>query len=298
MSTGATERRRRAPRARPTGAGVPARREQRASRATGDRAEAWREARLARSRFGIVYDVHGPRVRLGVVWFVVALGALYLGTWALAALVGGVAAVAALQASRELRAPWRTPHRVVAAGFGVALPLAAAAGTGLAGAVTLVLTAAAVVVAATRPSRGGPLVDAGATVRAGLFVGLAAASVVLLAREEIGAAVTLVLLVSAYEVGDFLVGSGAANVIEGPAAGFVSVGVATAWMALVQPPPFQGGVVWVYGALVVLLAPVGQVLASAILPRAGAPAPALRRLDSYLVTAPVWLVAVWSGLTG
>jgi hypothetical protein len=229
---------------------------------------------------------------------VAVLVALALGVWATAALLGGVAAVAALQTSRTLRAPWRHPHRGVAAGFGALVPLAAAVGAGLAGLVTLALTAAAVVVGVARPSRGGALVDAGATVRAGVVVGAAAAAVVLLARAEIGAAVTLVVLVSAYDTGDFLVGSGAANVVEGPAAGFVAVGVATAWMALVQPPPFPGGVVWVYGALVVLLAPVGQVLASAILPRAGAPAPALRRLDAYLVTAPVWLVAVSSGLTG
>ncbi|HSL57708.1 MAG TPA: hypothetical protein VK866_07695 [Acidimicrobiales bacterium] len=237
-------------------------------------------------------------MRLGVVWFVVATGAFVVGVPAFAVLVGAIAAVAALQTSRALRAPWRRPHPAVAAAFGAVLPLAALLGTALTGLAVLVLTGAAVAVAGTQPSRGGPLADAGATVRAGLFVGLAAAALVLLARAEIGAAVTLVLLVSAYEVGDYIVGSGAANVVEGPAAGFVSVGVATAWMALVQPPPFEGGVVWVFGALVVLLAPVGQVLASAILPRAGAPAPALRRLDSYLVTAPVWLVAIWSGLSG
>ena len=41
-----------------------------------------------------------------------------------------------------------------------------------------------------------------------------------------------------------------------------------------------------------LCCPLGQLVASALLPRGNAWAPALRRLDSYLVAAPLWLVLV------
>ncbi len=44
--------------------------------------------------------------------------------------------------------------------------------------------------------------------------------------------------------------------------------------------------------ITMLAAPLGQLLASAILPRAGAPASGLRRLDSLLLAAPIWAYSV------
>ena len=49
---------------------------------------------------------------------------------------------------------------------------------------------------------------------------------------------------------------------------------------------------WVLLGLVAVLAPMGQLFASALLPAAGAPASSLRRLDSLLLAAPVWCVGV------
>ncbi|QGG93778.1 hypothetical protein [Actinomarinicola tropica] len=258
----------------------------------------YRLRQLETSRFGIVYDIDGPRVRLGVLWFFVALGCLYLGIAAVAVLFAAVAALAAAQTATVLRTKWRRPDRAVAAGVAGVVPLAAALGTGLAGAALVVATLVAVGLAVARPQKGSdPLVDAGAVVRASLAVGLAAASVVLLYRVDIGAAVTIVLLVSAYEVGDFLVGTGAANQVEGPVSGILLMAVLTAALSvLVPPPPFEGSAIWLFAAVVAVGAPLGQVLASAILPRAGAPARALRRLDSYLVAAPAWLVLMWGEL--
>lgn len=258
----------------------------------------YRLRQLETSRFGIVYDIDGPRVRLGVAWFLVAMGCLYLGIAAIAVLFGAVAALAAAQTATVLRTRWRRPDRAVAAGVAGVIPLAAAVGVGLAGAALVVATLVAVGLAVARSQKGSdPLVDAGAVVRSGLAVGLAAASVVLLYRVDIGAAVTIVLLVSAYEVGDYLVGSGAANQVEGPVSGVLLLVMVTAALAvLVPPPPFEGPAIWLFAAVVVVSAPMGQVLASAILPRAGAPARALRRLDSYLVAAPVWLVLMWADL--
>ncbi len=41
-----------------------------------------------------------------------------------------------------------------------------------------------------------------------------------------------------------------------------------------------------------LLAPAGQLVASALLPSATTPASGLRRLDSLLLAAPVWVWGV------
>jgi hypothetical protein len=105
-----------------------------------------------------------------------------------------------------------------------------------------------------------------------------------------GALVSLVLLISAYEMGDFLVGSGAANAFEGPLAGFVAMGAVTFLLFLVQPSPFDGPTVLVFSVVAALCAVGGQRFASALLPRGNAWAPALRRLDSYLLSAPMWLL--------
>lgn len=238
-------------------------------------------------------------MRLGVAWFVACVVALYLGLAAVTVLFAAVAALAAAQTATALRASWRRPDRRSAAVVAAVVPVAAAFGTAMAGAVLVVATVVLVAVAVARPRKGGdPIVDAGAAVRSSLFVALAAASVVMLFRVDIGAAATIVLLVSAYEFGDFLVGSGAANQVEGPASGILAVAVVTAALAVVGPPPFEGTSIWLFGAVVAVTAPMGQVAASAILPRAGAPARALRRLDSYMVAAPVWLVMMWAGVQG
>jgi hypothetical protein len=64
-------------------------------------------------------------------------------------------------------------------------------------------------------------------------------------------------------------------------------------MTVIEPPPLEGGEVWSTGALLALLAPLGQLAGSWILPSARASAPALRRLDSWLLAAPAFLVLLW-----
>ncbi len=259
--------------------------------------ESYRLTRLAESRFGIVYDIDGPRVRLGVVWFVAALVAMYLGIGALALLVAAIAALAAAQTAQALRTRWRRPNLAVSAGVAGLIPVAAAWGTALAGLVIIVGSIAAVATAgALSQRRRDPLVDAAAVVRSAVFVGLAASSLVMLYRFDIGSAVTLVLMASAYEIGDYLIGSGASNPFEGPFAGLLAVVMATGALAVVPPPPFSGASLWFYALVVAVAVPIGQVLASAILPRAGASAPALRRLDSYLFVGPLWLMLLWAGV--
>jgi hypothetical protein len=275
---------------------APAPRRTRRSKAVAtDASVGFRQRQLDTSRFGIVYDIDGPRIRLGVLWFFVAAVALVVGMVSTAVVFGLVAALAAAQSATALRARWRRPDRRVAAAIAFAMPLSALVGVGLLGITVMASALLAVVASAALRTKGtDPIVDAGAVIRSSLFVGLAAASMVLLHRVDVGAAVTLFLMVSAYEFGDFLVGSGASNRVEGPASGILAVVVATWALAVIDPPPFEGGTVWLFGIITAIVCPVGQVAASAILPRAGAPARALRRLDSYLVAAPLWLVLMWA----
>jgi len=134
-------------------------------------------------------------------------------------------------------------------------------------------------------------------VRTWLLPALAAVSVVAIAREDLGAFVILLVLVSAYEAGDYLVGTGAGGVVEGPIAGMAAVLVLTFTEAVFQLGPFDARAAWVFGGLVAVLAPLGAPVASALAPAADARVPALRRLDAWLVVAPVWCWLLWDYLT-
>ena len=111
---------------------------------------------------------------------------------------------------------------------------------------------------------------------------------VLLARLDQGSAIALLLLVSAYETGDYIVGSGSRNPYEGPAAGLSAIVVVTFIVSTLPISTLSFGEAWLFGGAVAVLAPAGQLLASALLPAAAAPASSLRRLDSLLLTAPLW----------
>jgi hypothetical protein len=56
-----------------------------------------------RRRYAVVYDIEGPRVRLGMLWFLVAGLAVAIGPLATAVVYGGAAAVAAAQVARVWR---------------------------------------------------------------------------------------------------------------------------------------------------------------------------------------------------
>jgi hypothetical protein len=98
-----------------------------------------------------------------------------------------------------------------------------------------------------------------------------------------------VLVVSAYEVGDYLVGSGARNAFEGPIAGAAAVLVvqfSISVLGLVEPFTISNGLL--FAALAAVLCPLGQITASLVLPSVRAKAPAMRRLDSLILLGPVW----------
>jgi Cytidylyltransferase family len=246
-----------------------------------------------RRRYAVVYDIDGPRVRLGIAWFLVAIVALVLGPLPAAVVYGGAAAIAAAQTARVWRRHKQRPNRVVAAGMAGGMALGACLGAGGGGLAILVGTGCAVGFAMTDIKSRNPVVtDAGWTIQCALPVGIAAMSMVLLTRLDQGSAIALLLLVSAYETGDYLVGSGARNPYEGPLAGMAAITVITFIVSTLSISAFDVGQAWLFGALVAILAPLGQLFASAILPAAGAPASGLRRLDSLLLAAPVWWLGV------
>lgn len=132
------------------------------------------------------------------------------------------------------------------------------------------------------------LAAAGHTVFAAGACGGAAASLVLLADYEIGAVIILLAFLMVYDASDFVVGSGASNGVEGPVAGALAIAAVALFVAVTEVPPFRGVDVWSFAMLAAVACPAGQIVASAMLPRADAHAPALRRLDSALVVGPAW----------
>jgi hypothetical protein len=245
-----------------------------------------------RRPLSVVYDVNGPKVRLGVLWFLANAVALTIGLELITPLWAATAAVAALQMSRAWRKEGQRAHRAVA-GIGAALlPIAAAISVGFVGVVVLLVVAISYYLALIDLEGGHPVDQAGYTLQCALFPGLAAAGVVTTLRFDVIAAIGLLLLVSAYEAGDFLIGSGARWKWEGPVMGMVAVGVMAFALSTPRLPPFVlPDALWL-GAMVAVLCPVGQLLASALLPSNATRAPALRRIDSMLLLAPAWAYVV------
>jgi hypothetical protein len=242
-----------------------------------------------------VYDVDGPRIRLGVAWFLVALVGLVASPYTTAAVYGAAAGLAA----RQIVQAWRSVSWQADLAIGLAaLPAIAALGGTKPAVAALAVVAVVALVAACLPDGGGTGRLPGGTGRvaaAGVMTvsavpGMAAASMVLIRRESLAAAVVLLLVASAYEAGDFIVGSGSSNFVEGPLAG-VAMSILIAFpltLVLVQPFDRAGASLLAFAAA---SCPVGQLMASALLPRPGAHAPALRRIDTLLVLAPLWAAA-------
>jgi hypothetical protein len=249
------------------------------------------------SRFPLAIepDVDGPKVRLGALWFAATVGAALWDQLALAAVLAVAAAFAADQVVRLqgkgggelLDDPLRLPAILSAA----ALPLAAVAGTDT---VAAAATAAVVVVLAHRiwsGPVGGAVGDVAVVLVAAVPVGLGAAAPVLVAGLAPAAAVVLLVLVAAYDAGDFLVGTDAGTPWEGPVAGIVAVAVCAFGAWVVAPPPLEGHGVVALAVVTAVLAPLGPPAASVLIGDAGTAARFVRRLDTLIVLGPV---AAWA----
>lgn len=260
-----------------------------------------RQQRWEQQRFAVPYPTDGPKITLGVLWFVAVMGAGWYARPLLAIVVAGVAAFAGWQVGRAFLPMVEPP---IAAGLAAAVGLSGVFGAlGVGVALILGTIAALLIVAGTHPPvpvldrRRRPVPPLESVIhrgelliRSSLPAAVAAASLVAIQRLDFGGFAALVVLVSAYEIGDFLIGSGSPNAIEGPVAGVVALAVAAAATYLVLPAPFDTNSFPLFAVLTAVAAPLGQIAASAILPRGVVWAPALRRLDSYLLAAPLWLL--------
>jgi len=264
------------------------------SQASATRGKQSRRREPARwARLAPVYDVDGPRIRLGILWFLGALPAVAIGQQTTAVVFGGAAALAARQTARAWKAaPWQAD---LVAALAVVPVLAALSGHVPAFGALALVALVAVFAGLYAPAAGlrgsaGRGAASGALVAAVVPAALAAASMVVVRGVSPDAAVVLFGLASVYEIGDFIVGSGGSTPIEGPLAGIAAFVVVAFPMALLLVEPFD-----VMGMALVGVAaaccPVGQWIASAVLPSPGAKAPALRRIDTLILLAPLWAAA-------
>ncbi len=243
-----------------------------------------------------------PKVVIGFCWFLIELGSLYGGLPWLGGVFGVVAAIGALQTCREWKRVGSQPNRLVAALGAGGMPVAAVWGVAVCGLVALVVPAAALVAAVLRRRHRTPLLAAaGATVRSSAVIGLAAAAPVLVFRISDIGALLLIGLISGYDMGRFLVGAGSSSLFVGPVAGIVVVGVLTFAVSVAveifEMKPFvDASHAWVFGGIIAVTAPLGELIGSVVLPHGSAPAPALRRLDSLMLAGPAWLFLLWNYL--
>ena len=175
---------------------------------------------------------------MGALWFFLTLAASTSGRWWTAALWSVAAGFAAAQtvgawqleyrvasgdpAARvgddELDAAWTTsaPLRWIAALAAATVPLAAGWGTGLAGVVLVALAVLCGVGQLVSGSRGAGAVTIGV-----LLPAIAASSVVIAVRVDLWAGLFLILAVSLFDAGSYLMGAEAAGRWEGPVAGMI-----------------------------------------------------------------------------
>ncbi len=239
--------------------------------------------------------IEGPRVRLGILWFLVAVAAATAGRWATALLWAGTAAVAA----SDLVRVWRTwggadvrpgPQRLLAGTLAAGATALAAIGSGAAGAAIVAASLAAVVASVSLGRGGRPSPE----LMLGTVLPLVACiPVVLTVVVGPWAGLFLICAVSLYDAGNFLVGAQSKRPWEGPVCGVIGVLAVTFTMAAFQPPPFDGVGTWVVGGLVALACPLGQMVMTAFLPDRTSVAVRARRVDTYLVAAPLFLAGAW-----
>lgn len=217
---------------------------------------------------------------------------MWLGTWPLAVLVAAVAAWASFDlASRWAEEIDGTDAPLAALIAGLAAP-AAALHTAALGALILAGVVVTLLGASVQRRADSLMPQVGATLQSWLPVALATASVVLAHRYEPGGAVWLVALAGIHDAGHYLVGAGAPQPWEGPVAAAFGVAVTAFALVTIGVPPLDLAAGLRFGAAALVLLPAGVVLASLLLPDARAAAPGLRRIDSWLVFAPLWAWAV------
>lgn len=244
-------------------------------------------------RFALIVDIEGPKVRMGLFWFLALVFASAVGRFSVALLFSVVCVVAALQVAAHLMIEEDRRSRLAAGVIAGLLTVSAVGGPKWTGAAALIAVGIAYGAASQTLDRDWMPQVTSLTLRAGFFIGLAGASAVLAHRVDAWAYFFLIFAMSAYEAGSFLVGSGARNQLQGPLAGSLAILAVTLGASAFEFPPLTETNTWIFGIIFAILCPLGQLAGTALLPRADAKAPALRRIDSYLLAGPVYVVGLW-----
>lgn len=244
-------------------------------------------------------DIAGPKVRAGIFWFLLALAAVTSGRWWTAALWSAVAFFAAYQmvlawararSTAEVGALQVLPIGLLAGVGAVAVTATAGYGTGLAGvALSAISLTCGIAVLAAGPLRG----PVGSVVLGVLAPAIAAAAVVITVRVDLWAGLFLVLAVSLYDAGAFVFGAESTGRWEGPVCGVIGVLAVTFTVSTIKVPLFDRAEAWIAGVALAAGCVLGQAAAAALLPDPASRAPALRRLDAYLVAGPAFLACTW-----
>jgi hypothetical protein len=232
-------------------------------------------------------DTRGPKVVLGALWAVAAIGTLVIGRVPFALLMAAVAGAAAAQAARSWRhaTPPRRPLVPAALAAAVVAVLGAAGGPVAFTAMAVLALVGAAVWAWL--ATGGSPVDVGLTLACAAVPVAAAAGPVLLRGSSLEVPFILMTYALLYDAGSWVVGSGSNHRWLGPLAGVVWVVPVTMLVAALGLQ-FRGASTWELGALAAVLAPLGAGVATVLLGDRRAPAPALRRLDSLILLGPIW----------
>lgn len=249
-------------------------------------------------------DRHAPipvpklsTILFGLAWFGLLIVASFL-KWLLPMTLIVTAVLAALQTSGRAKGAGRPVDQAVAA-IGAGAVVAGAWRSTASGGLLLIVFAIVAVLAGAewRPNAGDTwtaMARAGNTLGCGAPIGLALAAVLMVQRADEAALGFLLVAVCVYDAGCYLISAGeSSGRWAGPLAGIAAVVVWVFGMAVFDPPPFSGNQAWYVGLATAVACPLGQWLASALLPRANSSAAALRRVDSWLIAAPVFLVGVW-----
>jgi len=132
-----------------------------------------------------------------------------------------------------------------------------------------------------------------ATLRHGLLAAVApavgAGALVLADRQGPQVAMILIAAICLWDVSNAAMGNGRSGGLLGAVAGLASVLVLAKMVNVLFSPPFVGHSAWLLCGAVAVVAPLGVGLCQRLAPGR---LPALRRIDSLVIAAPVWVLGV------
>lgn len=241
------------------------------------------------------------QVGAGVLWALALVGALVASSFLTALLLIPVAVTAtasglrATEARGRSRRSDRRPSLALAVSVGAStlVPLIALAGPMAALAALVISTGviAALVLASGYAGSARPLRTVGSRLVAALAPVVAVTCLVVARHQGSNLALALVGATMAYDAGAFVMGNARTPLggAVGVASGVASVAVVAVFVAALMNPPFTGSRPWTVFAAVAVLAPLGVHLCQ----RAAGPGrlPAMRRLDSLSLVAPMWVMS-------